>query len=63
MDAFDGGGLELGAGPSLVVLDTGAAKALTSTTVKSDIYAVFFDQQGLMGGVGVQGSKISRIDP
>jgi lipid-binding SYLF domain-containing protein len=57
------GGLELGAGPSLVVLDTGAATALTSTTIKHDIYAVFFDQQGLMGGVGLQGSKISRIDP
>jgi lipid-binding SYLF domain-containing protein len=56
------GGFELGTGPSIVILDVGAAKALTTTTLQHDIYAVFFDQRGLMGGVGVQGSKISRID-
>lgn len=55
-------GFEVGAGPSVVVLDTGAARALTSTTLKSDVYAVIFDQRGLMGGLGLQGSKISRID-
>jgi lipid-binding SYLF domain-containing protein len=57
------GGFEVGAGPSLVVLDAGAAKALTTTTMQSDIYAVFFDQQGLMAGLGLQGAKISRINP
>jgi lipid-binding SYLF domain-containing protein len=57
------GGFELGAGPSLVVLDVGAAKALTTTTMQSDIYAVFFDQRGLMAGLGLQGTKISRINP
>jgi lipid-binding SYLF domain-containing protein len=57
------GGFELGTGPSLVVLDEGAARAFTTTTMQSDIYAVFFDQRGLMAGVGLQGSKISRIDP
>jgi lipid-binding SYLF domain-containing protein len=57
------GGFELGAGPSVVVLDDGAAKALTSTTMQNDIYAVFFDQHGLMAGVGLQGSKIGRIHP
>lgn len=55
------GGWELGVGPSIVVLDVGAAKALTTTTAKSDVYAVIFDQRGLMGGMGLQGSKISRI--
>jgi lipid-binding SYLF domain-containing protein len=57
------GGFELGAGPSLVVLDAGAAKALTTTTMQNDIYAVFFDQRGLMAGLGLQGTKISRIEP
>ena len=55
------GGFELGVGPSIVVLDEGAAKALTSTTIQHDIYAVFFDQRGLMAGLGIQGSKISRM--
>ena len=58
----DSGGFELGMGPSIVVLDTGTAKALTSSTIQSDIYAVFFDQRGLMAGLGLQGSKISRMD-
>lgn len=31
--------------------------------MQNDIYAVFFDQKGLMAGLGLQGSKISRIDP
>jgi lipid-binding SYLF domain-containing protein len=56
------GGLELGTGPSLVVLDVGAAKALTTTTLHQDIYAIVFDQRGLMAGLGLQGSKISRIE-
>jgi len=56
------GGFELGVGPSIVVLDAGAARALTTTTAQSDMYAIFFDQRGLMAGLGLQGSKISRID-
>ena len=56
------GGFELGSGPSIVVLDVGAARALTTSTIQHDIYAVFFDQKGLMAGFGLQGSKISRID-
>jgi lipid-binding SYLF domain-containing protein len=58
----DTGGFELGTGPSIVVLDAGAAKALTTATLQKDIYAMFFDQQGLMAGAGLQGSKISRMD-
>jgi lipid-binding SYLF domain-containing protein len=57
------GGFEVGTGPTIVVLDTGTARALTTTTMQSDMYAVFFDQRGLMAGLGLQGSKISRIDP
>jgi lipid-binding SYLF domain-containing protein len=55
-------GFEVGIGPSIVVLDAGAAKALTTTTAQDNIYAVIFDQQGLMAGAGLQGSKISRIE-
>jgi lipid-binding SYLF domain-containing protein len=55
-------GFELGVGPSIVVLDEGAARALTTTTAQKDVYAIFFNQKGLMAGLGLQGSKISRID-
>jgi lipid-binding SYLF domain-containing protein len=56
------GGFELGTGPSLVVLDAGAARSFSTTTAQHDMYAVFFDQKGLMAGAGIQGSKISRMD-
>ncbi|HEY7165540.1 MAG TPA: lipid-binding SYLF domain-containing protein [Candidatus Binatia bacterium] len=57
------GGFELGSGPSLVVLDSGFGKNLSTTTLQKGIYAVIFNQKGLMGGVGIQGSKITKINP
>jgi lipid-binding SYLF domain-containing protein len=56
-------GWELGTGPSLVVLDEGFGKAFTTTTLRSGVYAFIFDQKGLMGGIGIQGSKITKINP
>lgn len=57
------GGWELGVGPSIVVVDAGMAKSLTTMTSQSDIYAFFFDQKGFMAGAGLQGTKISPISP
>ena len=54
-------GWEIGTGPSIVVMDTGAATSASTTTLQSEIYAFFFDQKGLMGGLGLQGTKISKI--
>ncbi len=54
-------GWEIGVGPSIVIVDEGVARALTTTTARADVYAFFFDQKGLMAGLGLQGSKISRI--
>ena len=54
-------GWELGVGPSIVVVDAGVGTSLTSTTITQDVYAFIFDQKGLMGGMGVQGSKITKI--
>ena len=54
-------GWELGVGPNITVVDVGAAKSLSTTTMKSDIYAFFFDQKGLMAGLGLQGTKITKI--
>jgi lipid-binding SYLF domain-containing protein len=56
-------GWELGTGPSLVVLDTGFGKNLSTTTLQKGVYAFIFDQKGLMGGFGIQGSKITKINP
>jgi lipid-binding SYLF domain-containing protein len=55
------GGWEVGVGPSIVVVDTGAGKSMTSTTLTQDIYAFIFSQKGLMAGMGLQGSKITRL--
>ncbi len=57
------GGWELGTGPSLVVLDKGFGKNLSTTTMQKGVYAFIFNQKGLMGGIGIQGSKITKINP
>jgi lipid-binding SYLF domain-containing protein len=56
-------GWSVGVGPSVVVVDAGMGKSMTSTTLKSDVYAFIFGQQGLMAGMGVQGQKISKYTP
>jgi lipid-binding SYLF domain-containing protein len=56
-------GWELGVGPSLVVLDEGFGKNLSTTTLQKGVYAFIFDQTGLMGGMGIQGTKITKITP
>ena len=56
-------GWEIGVGPSIVVVDEGLARSMTTTTAKDDIYVFFFNQKGLMAGLGIQGSKITKIDP
>jgi lipid-binding SYLF domain-containing protein len=55
-------GWEIGTGPSVVIVDKGMARSFTTDTLHSGIYAFTFDQQGLMAGLGLQGSKIMRID-
>jgi len=57
------GGWEVGVGPTVVVVDAGMAKSLTTTTGKEDVYAFIFSQKGLMAGLGIQGSKITKIKP
>ena len=55
-------GFEVGVGPSVVLVDEGMAKSVTTTTAQNDIYAFIFGQQGLMAGLGIQGNKISRLN-
>jgi lipid-binding SYLF domain-containing protein len=56
-------GWEVGVGPSIVVVDEGVARSLTTSSAKENIYVFFFGQKGLMAGLGIQGSKISKIQP
>lgn len=57
------GGFEVGMGPSFVLVDEGMGKQLTTSTLQSSIYGFVFGQAGLMAGLGLQGSKITRIHP
>lgn len=55
-----GSGWSVGTGPSVVLVDAGMAASMTTTTMKSDVYAFIFGQEGLMAGIGVQGQQISK---
>jgi len=54
-------GWEIGVGPTVVVVDEGVARNLSTSTLKDDAYAFIFDQQGLMAGVSIEGTKVSPI--
>jgi lipid-binding SYLF domain-containing protein len=56
-------GWEIGVGPTVVVVDAGAAKNLSTSTLKDDAYAFIFDQKGLMAGIALEGTKITQIRP
>ncbi len=55
-------GWEIGVGPTVVIVDEGVAKNLSTSTLKDDAYAFIFNQQGLMAGVSIEGTKITRIN-
>ena len=54
-------GWELGSTPNIVIVHAGAAGGVSTTTARSDMYAFFFSQKGLMAGLGLQGAKITKI--
>jgi lipid-binding SYLF domain-containing protein len=56
-------GWALGAGPSITVIDQGASVGLSTTSLTQDVYAMVFGRKGLMGGISLNGSKITRINP
>ena len=56
-------GWEVGSSPTLVIVDEGKSASLTTATINKGTYAFFFNQRGLMGGLGLQGSKITRVQP
>ncbi|MGA1317504.1 MAG: YSC84-related protein [Rubrivivax sp.] len=54
-------GWEVGVGPSVVVVNEGVARSLSTTTLKEDAYAFVTDQQGLMASLSIEGTKITRL--
>ena len=54
-------GWEFGVGPTVVVVNEGVAKNLSTSTMKDDAYAFIFDQTGLMASLSIEGTKISHI--
>lgn len=54
-------GMEIGIGPSVVVVDRGASQTLSTMNARSDIYAFVFSQRGLMAGLGLQGNRIAKV--
>ncbi|MBU6259989.1 MAG: lipid-binding SYLF domain-containing protein [Burkholderiales bacterium] len=54
-------GWEFGVGPTVVAVNEGIARNLSTSTLKDDAYAFITDQQGLMASLSIEGTKISRI--
>lgn len=54
-------GWEIGVGPTVVVVNEGVAKNMSTSSLKDDAYAFIFDQQGLMASLSIEGTKITRI--
>lgn len=56
------GGWDLGSSPNIVVVDKGASESLSTTTIKKGTYMIAFGHKGLMAGVDIQGTKITRLN-
>lgn len=55
-------GWEIGVGPTVVVVDEGVAKNLSTSSLRDDAYAFIFSQQGLMAGISIEGTKVTKIE-
>ena len=58
----DSDGWEIGVGPTVVLVNAGVAENLSTSTLKEDAYAFIFDQKGLMAGLSIEGTKITKLD-
>ena len=54
-------GWELGADAEVVFKDKGYSLGISSNTITQPIYAVVFDQKGLLAGTSLEGAKFSRL--
>lgn len=56
-------GFDLGAAPGLVMGDQGLSGSMSVTSLQHGIAAFIWGQKGLMGGLGLQGTKITEYRP
>ena len=54
-------GFEIGVGPSVVVVDEGMGKSLTTMNANEDVYAFVFGQKGLMGVSVCRATRSPRL--
>ena len=54
-------GWELGADAEVVFRDKGYSIGISSKTISKPVYAVVFDQKGLLAGTSLVGAKFSRL--
>ena len=54
-------GWELGADAEVVFRDRGYSLGVSSKTISKPVYAVVFDQKGLLAGTSLVGAKFSRL--
>jgi lipid-binding SYLF domain-containing protein len=56
-------GFDIGSAPGLVMGDQGFSGSMSVASFQHGIAAFIWGQKGLMGGLGLQGTKISRYTP
>jgi lipid-binding SYLF domain-containing protein len=56
-------GFSLGTQPNMTVIDQGFQAGLSTMNFDKGIKAFFFDAKGLMAGIGLHGTKITKYDP
>ncbi len=56
-------GWEAGVDADVTLIDIGATGSLDTTTAQSPVIGFNFGEEGLMAGVSVEGTKVTKIDP
>jgi len=56
------GGWDIGATPNFVVVDKGALEQISTITQQKGTYMFAFGHKGLMAGIDIQGTKITRLN-
>jgi lipid-binding SYLF domain-containing protein len=56
-------GFDIGSAPGLVMGDQGFSGSMSVASFQQGIAAFIWGQKGLMGGLGLQGTKITRYHP
>jgi len=56
-------GWEAGVDGTITVVDWGMAKDVASLSFEKPIYAFVFNAQGIMGGISIEGTKFTKMQP